>query len=328
DVGEATLGPPREPGGSLSDRRWYCPRHPQTCRRQALAKETIAVLFALGAALFGAISDVIQQRSAHRVGDQGIGAAALFARLLTDRQWWVGTVSGLVAVSLQAVALGLGSVLLVESLLVTSLLFALPLGARQSGHRLRRSVWLWSALLVAADFVIIAVGNPTAGQERASLDAWVGVIAVLAPTVLLCLIGARAYAGRAAAAVMLAAVSAISWGIFAVLTKGVVDLIGHGPRAMFTAPELYAWGAVALTGAVYQQSSFRAGALTASLPTITVLEPIVAATLGVVLLGEVLDPGRDAAFALVLAVATLVAAVAALSRDQAVTAGEPAVVVA
>jgi len=292
-----------------------------------LVKETIAVLFALGAALFSALSDVIQQRSAHRVGDHGIGAAALFARLLTDRRWWVGTVSGLVGLALQAVALGLGSVLLVESVLVTSLLFALPLGARQSGHRLRRSVWLWSALLVAAESIIIAVGHPTAGQARATLEAWVWVIAVLAPTVLLCLIGARAYAGRAAAAVLLAAVSAISWGIFAVLTKGMVDLFGQGPRALLAAPELYAWGAVALTGAVYQQSSFRAGALTASLPTITVLEPMVAATLGMVLLGEVLNPGRDAAFTLVLAVATLVAAVAALSRDQAATAAGPAVAV-
>ncbi|MGB3475877.1 MAG: DMT family transporter [Mycobacterium sp.] len=292
-----------------------------------MAKETIAVLFALGAALFSAISDVIQQRSAHRVGDQGIGPAALFARLLTDRQWWVGSLSGLAGLSLQAVALGLGSVLLVESVLVTSLLFALPLSARQSGHRLGRSVWLWSALLVAAESIIITVGHPTAGQARASLEAWVWVVAVLAPTVLLCLIGARAYAGRVAA-VLLAAVSAISWGIFAVLTKGVVDLIGHGPRALFAAPELYAWCAVALAGAVYQQSSFRAGALTASLPTITVLEPVVAATLGMVVLGEVLKPDRDAVFTLVLAVATLVAAVAALSRDQAATAAEPAVAVA
>ena len=293
-----------------------------------MAKETIAVLLALGAALFGALSDVIQQRSTHRIGDPALGPAALFARLLTDRRWWVGSLAGLVALTLQAVALGLGSVLLVESLLVTSLLFALPLGARQSGRRLGRSVWLWSALLVAAETLIITVGHPTAGQPRASLDAWIWVIAVLAPTVLLCLLGARAFAGRAAAAVLLAAVSAISWGIFAVLTKGVVDVIGHGPRTLLVAPEVYAWVAVALAGAIYQQSSFRAGALTASLPTITVLEPMVAATLGMVLLGEVLNPGRDGVFILVLAVAALVVAVAALSRDQAVTAGEPAVAAA
>lgn len=290
-----------------------------------MEKETVVVLLALGAALFGAISDVIQQHSARRVGDQGIGPAALFARLLTDRRWWVGSLAGLVALGLQATALGLGSVLLVESLLVTSLLFALPLGARQAGHRLGSWVWMWAGLLVAAETIIITVGNPTAGHARAGLEAWIWVIAVLAPTVLLCLIGARVYAGRAVSAVLLAAVSAISWGIFAVLTKGVVDLVSHGPRTLLAAPELYAWAAVALTGAVYQQSSFRAGALTASLPTLTVLEPTVAATLGIVLLGEVLNPGREGVFILVLAVVTLVAAVVALSRDQAASAGNPVI---
>lgn len=293
-----------------------------------MAKETIVVLLALGAALFSAISDVLQQHSARRVGDQITGPAALFATLLTDRQWWVGSVAGVVALGLQAVALGLGSVLLVESLLVTSLLFALPLGARRSGHRLGRSVWVWSAVLVAAETLIITVGHPTAGQTRAPLDSWGTVIAILAPVMLLCLIGARALAGRAVSAVLLAAVSATCWGVFAVLTKGVVDLIGHGWPTALAAPEPYAWVALALAGVVFQQASFRAGALTASLPTITVLEPLVAGTLGIVLLGEVLDPGRTGAFTLVLAVVTLVVAVVALSRDQAATVTDTAVAAA
>lgn len=282
-----------------------------------MAKETVVVLLALGAALFVAISDVIHQRSAHRVADESIGHLALFARLLADRRWWVG--SGLAAVGfvLQAAALGLGSVLLVESLLVASLLFALPISARQSGRRLGRSVWVWAALLVAAQTVIITVGHPTAGQARASFDTWIWVIAVLGPAVLLCVVAARVWAGRAEA-VLLAAASAISWGVVAVLTKGVVELIGHGLRPLLSSPELYAWAALAMAGTVFQQSSFRAGALTASLPTMTVLEPTVAAALGVVLLGEVVRPGRSGGFLLTLALVVLVVAVAVLSRGEAV----------
>lgn len=291
-----------------------------------MAKETVVMLLALGAALLGAISDVINQRIAHQVSDQSIGHTALFARLLTNRHWWVGTLVGLAGFGLQAVALRYGSVLLVESLLVTSLLFALPLSARQAGRRLGRSVWLWSALLVAAETVIITVGHPTAGESRASLETWVWVGAVLGPVVVLCLVGARAFAGRTAA-VLLAALAATCWGVFAVLTKGVVELIGDGPRTLLAAPELYAWAAVAVAGIVFQQSSFRAGALTASLPTLTVLEPMVAATLGMVVLGEVLRPDREDVFFLVLAVATLITAVAALSRSEANTEDGPAVAV-
>ncbi|MEB3068896.1 DMT family transporter [[Mycobacterium] vasticus] len=281
-----------------------------------MAKETIAVLLALGAALFIAISDVIHQRSAQAVGDESIGHIALFARLLADRRWWAGSLVAVVGFGLQATALGLGSVLLVESLLVSSLLFALPISARQSGRRLGRSIWLWAALLVAAETVIITVGHPTAGQAHASLLTWFWVFAVLGPVVVLCLLGARMYGGRVAA-VLLAVLSATSWGIVAVLTKGVVELIGHGLRPLLASPELYACAAVAVAGTVFQQSSFRAGALTVSLPTMTVLEPMVAAALGMVLLGEVLRPSHGAELILALAVAVLVCSVAVLSRDEA-----------
>lgn len=282
-----------------------------------MAKETVVVLLALAAALFVAISDVIHQRSAHRVADESIGHLALFARLLADRRWWVGSGVAAVGFVLQAAALGLGSVLLVESLLVTSLLFALPLSARQSGRRLGRSVWMWAALLVAAETVIITVGHPTAGQARASFDTWIWVIAVLGPAVVLCLVGARVWPGRVEA-VLLAAASAISWGVVAVLTKGLVELIGDGLRPLVSSPELYAWAALAVAGTVFQQSSFRAGALTASLPTMTVLEPTVAAALGVALLGEVVRPGRSGGFLLAAALVMLVVAVAVLSRGEAV----------
>lgn len=288
-----------------------------------MAKETVVVLLAIGAALFIAISDVIHQRIAHRVADESIGHLALFARLLADRRWWMGSLVAAVGFVLQAAALGLGSVLLVESLLVTSLLFALPISARQAGRRLGRSVWLWAALLVAAQTAIITVGNPTAGHARASFDTWIWVIAVLGPAVLLCVVGARVCTGRAEA-VLLAAASGASWGVVAVLTKGVVELLGHGLRPLLASPELYAWAALALAGTVFQQSSFRAGALTASLPTMTVLEPAVAAALGVVLLGEMVRPGRTGGFLLALSLVVLVVAVVVLSRDEAVVEDDPA----
>ncbi|EUA88171.1 dehydrogenase domain protein [Mycobacterium ulcerans str. Harvey] len=40
---------------------------------------------------------------------------------------------------------------------------------------------------------------------------------------------------------------------------------------------------------IFQQSSFRAGTLTASLPTVVVAKPLMGAVLGMVVLGETLD---------------------------------------
>lgn len=280
-------------------------------------KADIAALLALGAALFIAIGDVIHQRSAHEVTDEQVSHLQLFVRLLKDRIWWVGSLVSAVGFGLQAAALGLGSVLLVQALLVTSLLFALPLNARANHHRVSRFEWTWAVLLAVSVVVIVTVGNPTAGQARAGAETWLAVGAVLGPLIALCIIGARVLAPRKVSAILLACVSGALWGLFAILTKGVVDRLGDGIWEVLRAPELYAWAVVAVAGTGYQQAAFRAGSMTASLPTMTVTEPVVASVLGVVVLGETLRPGEAGWITLIAAVTVMVVATAALARGEA-----------
>jgi drug/metabolite transporter (DMT)-like permease len=287
-----------------------------------MARADIAALLALGAAFFIAIGDVIHQRSAHAVTDEPVGHIGLFTRLLRDRQWWLGSVVAAVGFALQAAALGLGSVLLVQALLVTSLLFALPINARLTHHRVTRWEWLWAALLAAAVVVIVTVGNPTAGHSRASLETWTAVVVVMGPAMVLCVLGAQVRSGPISA-VLLGLVSGALWGLFAVLTKGVVDRLDDGPWTLLRTPELYVWALVGIGGTAYQQASFRAGSLTASLPTMTVAEPVVGSVLGIVVLGEALRPGDAGGLTLIVAVAVMVVATAALARGEAATATTP-----
>ncbi|HKP40160.1 DMT family transporter [Mycobacterium sp.] len=286
-------------------------------------KADIAALLALGAAFFIAIGDVIHQRSAHEVTDEPVSHVALFMRLLRDGQWWLGSLVSAVGFALQAAALGFGSVLLVQALLVTSLLFALPINARMTHRRVTRWEWTWAALLAVSVSVIVTVGNPTAGHSRASLETWTTVIAVLGPALVLCIVGARIWSGPTSA-VLLAVVSGSLWGLFAVLTKGVVDRLDFSSWAgiweLLRTPELYAWALVAIAGTAWQQSSFRAGSLTASLPTMTVTEPVVGSMLGIVVLGETLRPGDAGWLTLIVAVVVMVVATAALALGEAATA--------
>ncbi len=290
-----------------------------------MEKADIAALLALGAAFFIAVGDVMHQRSAHEVTDEPVGHLELFTRLLRDRQWWLGSLVSAAGFALQAAALGLGSVLLVQAVLVTSLLFALPINARLTHHRVSRFQWTWAALLAVSVVVIVTVGNPTEGHSRASFETWTLVLAVLGPALVACVIGARIFSGPVSA-VLLAMVSGALWGLFAVLTKGVVDRLDDGIVALVKTPELYAWVLVAVAGTAWQQSSFRAGSLTASLPTMTVTEPVVGSVLGVVVLGEALRPGEAGWVTLSVAFAAMVFATAALARGEAATLGteEPA----
>ena len=273
---------------------------------------------ALGAALFIAFGDVIQQRSAHEVTDEPVGHVDLFLRLLRDRQWWLGSLLGAAGFGLQAAALGFGSVLLVQALLVTSMLFALPLSARFAGRRITGTQWAWALALTVAIAVVVTEGNPVQGQSRGGLQTWAWVVLVLGSALALCLVGARASSGTPLAAVMLGLVSGSLWGVFAVLTKGIVGELDSGTWAIFRIPEIYAWAVVAVAATALQQSAFRAGSMAAALPAGAVSEPLVGSILGVVVLGETFHPGRSGWITLVLAVVVMVIATAALARGQAI----------
>jgi drug/metabolite transporter (DMT)-like permease len=283
-----------------------------------MAQAHIAVVLALCAALVSAIGSVIRQRSAQEITDEPVGHWELFRLSLRDTRWWLGGGAAVSNYALQAAALSLGSVMLVTALQVTVLLFALPINARLTQHRVTRWEWIWATLLAIAVAVIVTVGNPVQGQQRASLEIWVAVAVVLGPVLVSCVIGARIWSG-VVAAVLLAMVAGSSLALFAVLTKGVVEA-GHGGIAgLLGAPELYAWLAIALAGMVFQQSSFRAGALTASLPTMTLAKPVVGWILGITVLGETLRVDGTEVFVLVVAMIVMIVATVALARGEAAT---------
>jgi hypothetical protein len=281
-------------------------------------KVDIAVLLALGAALVSALGSVVRQRSAHEIVDKPVGAWALFVLSLRDTRWWLGAAAAVANYALQAAALSIGSVMLVTALQVTVLLFALPINARITHHRATAWEWVWAALLAVAVAGIVMVGNPTADQQRAPLETWAVVAIVMGPALVLCVLGARIWSG-AVAAVLLALVAGSSLALFAVLTKGVVEASEGGLVALLRAPELYAWLGVALLGMVFQQASFRAGALTASLPTMTLAKPVVGWILGITVLSEALRVDDEKLFVLVLAVLVMVVSTVALARGEAAT---------
>jgi drug/metabolite transporter (DMT)-like permease len=276
----------------------------------------IAALLALAAAFMIGIGDVLEQRSAQQVTDKPVGTFALFRRLLRDRRWWTGSLVAAAGFGLQAAALGLGSVVLVQALSVTSLLFALIISAIANHRRITRWQGIWAVLLAAAVTVVVTVGNPQEGTPRGSVRTWIIVALVMGPCLILCVVGARLSSGWVSA-LLLGVMSGSLWGLFSVLTKGVVDQLGHGIPALLRTPELYVWAVLGIAATAWEQSAFRAGPLTASLPAVTVAEPIVGSVLGVTVLGETLHTNTLGMVELAVSVAVMIAATVALAHSQA-----------
>jgi drug/metabolite transporter (DMT)-like permease len=283
-----------------------------------MSKADFAALIALCAALASAIGDVVRQRSAQEITDKPVvGHLELFRLSLRDTRWWLGGAGAVANYSLQAAALALGSVILVTALQVTSLLFALPIYARLAGHRVTRWEWVWAVLLAGALAVVVTVGDPDAGHSRGSPATWMAVAVLMGPVLVLCVLGARVWSGGPAAPVLLAVVAGSSLALFAVLTKGAVEVVEGGFGALLRAPEAYCLIPAALAGMIFQQSAFRAGALTASLPTVTVAKPVVASLLGVLVLGETLRADGPEVLVLIAAAVVVIVSTIGLARGEA-----------
>jgi drug/metabolite transporter (DMT)-like permease len=286
-----------------------------------LASHALAIGSALLAALFAAVGIVVRQRAIHAGANDPADAGAIVTSWIRQPSWWLGTVGAIGGYVFQALALAHGSLLLVQPLLVSSLLFVLPLGARFSNQHVRARDWYWALLLTAALTVFVLVGQPREGHYRAPVPAWSVALGTSVPVVILCVLAARRVAGRRRA-MLLAGAVAVLLGMVAVLTKvSTHRLAVHGWHGLLTVPAPYLLVALAVSVTVLQQSAFHAGALQASVPIMLVGEPVVAVLLGVVILGEHLVVHGAGTVILVVAVCAMTAATIALARDSA-SAGE------
>ena len=281
--------------------------------------DIIAAGLAVLAALLFAVASVAQRGAAAEVPDDAARGGRLLLRLVRSRRWWAGTAGDTAAYVVQAVALVLGSVLLVQPLLVTSLLFALPLESRRSGRRVPTPQRRWSASLVVALGLFVAVGGPTAGANRSPASHWLlpGVVLVLVAVACVLAAGRRRGARRAA---LLAAAAGLCYGLVGALTKSVVSLLGTGLVPLLMGWETWVLVVAVAVGTFLQQTAFGAGPLSASLPAVTVGEPLAASVLGVVVLGENIQASGPVLVLIAVLVVVMVVATTALARSAGITA--------
>lgn len=278
----------------------------------------VAIFSALLSAFWAAVGIVVRQRAAQDVpADQGM-SGTMVTTMVRRPLWWAGLVAAVAGYVFQAVALAHGSLLLVQPLLVSSLLFALPLGARLCDQRISAVQWGWATLLTGALAAFVLVGQPREGDGRPPIPAWTLTLLVTVPLLVVCVMAAGRAIGRARA-MLLAVAVAVLLGMIAVLTKICTHRFAVGGwHGLLTVPAPYILVGLAVAVTVVQNSAFHAGALQASVPIMLVGEPVVAVLLGVAVLGEHLAVGGSTAVALLVAVSAMAASAVALSRSQAI----------
>jgi drug/metabolite transporter (DMT)-like permease len=244
------------------------------------------VLAALGSALLYALASVLQQRAAGEAPAERALRLRLLVGLFARPIWLIGILADGAGFVLQFVALDHGSLVLVQPLLVSGLLFALPLGAAMTHRRLMPSEWLGAATTVAGLSLFLVVAAPAPGHDKASDLAWV-ITGVCTLVPIAVLVAVSRSTGGALRAGLMAAAGGIFYGLAAALTKVTAQEFHTGiVHTLTNTWEPYALVVCAVVAMVVVQSAFQAGPLRWSLPTLTVVDPVVSVVIGALALGE------------------------------------------
>ncbi|MFJ7957038.1 DMT family transporter [Streptomyces sp. NPDC096319] len=236
----------------------------------------LSVVLALASAVAYAAAAIVQERVAASAGGPRYAP-------LRSPAWWVSVLLNGVGAALHVAALAYGPLSLVQPLGALTIVFALPMAALFVGRGAGRRAWRGALMATVGLAGLLSL---TTGTEGSLTDGERWLLAGAAFGTIAALFTAAHVVGRSVLrSVVLAAAAGVSFGMASVLTKSVAEDWEPGaPLAEWTG--LLVLSAFAVTGLLLSQASYRGAGLAAPLATVTVVNPVVAAAVGVTLFGE------------------------------------------
>ncbi|MBL7260390.1 DMT family transporter [Paractinoplanes lichenicola] len=221
-------------------------------------------------------------------------------------------------VVLHVVALNFGTVAVVQALGTLTLLFALPIAAVRYRTSIGRASWIDAILTVLGLALILSLSVES--SEPAVLappdDRHLALITLAVVAVLTL---AAWPAGPRVRSVLLAAAAGVAFGIASVLSKAVLAAFTDGGAGAVSPFAGVAVLVFATGGYVLGQLSYGRAGLAAPLATVSVANPIVAATAGVVVFDESFRFGPAGLLMVGFAAAVMTLGVLGLARRAAAT---------
>ncbi|MFE1288877.1 DMT family transporter [Streptomyces sp. NPDC058751] len=199
--------------------------------------------------------------------------------------WWAAVALTGLGGLLHVVALAFGPLSLVQPLGALTIVFALPMAALFVGRRAGAAAWRGAIMAtVGLAGLLSLVGAADAQSLSNAQRVALGVVSGGAVAALMAA-GRAAHRHPAVRSVLLAVAAGVAFSMSSVFTKTVaVDWSRHVSLADLSS--LAAIGAFATAGMLISQASYRGAGLEAPLATLTVVNPVVAAAVGITMFGE------------------------------------------
>ncbi|MEU1195094.1 DMT family transporter [Streptomyces sp. NPDC005813] len=199
--------------------------------------------------------------------------------------WWAAVALNGLGGLLHVAALAYGPLSLVQPLGALTIVFALPMAALFVGRRAGATAWRGAIMAtVGLAGLLSLVGSSDAqslgGAERVALALFsAGAVAALMVA------GRAAHRHPAVRSVLLAVAAGVAFSMSSVFTK-TVAVDWSQQVSLSDLSSLAVIGVFATAGMLLSQASYRGGGLAAPLSTLTVVNPVVAAAVGITMFGE------------------------------------------
>ncbi|MEU6086410.1 DMT family transporter [Streptomyces sp. NPDC047085] len=199
--------------------------------------------------------------------------------------WWAAlALNGLGGV-LHVVALAYGPLSLVQPLGALTIVFALPMAALFVGRRAGSAAWRGAIMATAGLAGLLSLVGSAEGHSLDTAQRVAVALVTGGAVVALMVAGRAAHRHPAVRSVLLATGSGIAFGMSSVFTKTVAVDWSNGID-LGDLPSLAVIGVFAVAGVMLSQASYRGGGLAAPLATLTVVNPVLAAAVGILMFGE------------------------------------------
>lgn len=251
----------------------------------------IGIPLALLGAVFMSFGAQYQHRGVTKVekmsgsaASAGLNKSQLF-KLLTRPSWVIGTIMLGLAIVCQLAALSFAPLIVVQPLGAIALVITTLLNARISGHTPTRRSLTAIAECVGGIFIFVTIAALFATDTPVSNGQLITILVLLA-VVILVFAGLWLWLRQRVGALFYISAAGILYGFVATLAKVVITRIQTGDFEWLTLTCLAALVATTIVGAYFVQTAYSSGPPDLVIAGLTVIDPIVAILIGLLVLGE------------------------------------------
>lgn len=280
----------------------------------------LGIPVALVGAVFLALGAQFQHRGVNKVEAslggkaKGLSKVQLLA-LLARPSWIAGTVLLGLAVVLQLVALRLAPLIVVQPLGAIALVITALVNARVTKTTLDRLTIRAIVLCIGGVGIFVTVAAFVGVERPISDSQLITILLVLAIVLVLAGTAFLAFRSRLTAIVYIVG-AGVLYGFVATLAKVVINRITTGDFEWLTVTCVVALLAATVIGAYFVQTAYVSGPPDLVIAGLTVIDPLVAVSIGIVVLGEAAGAPWFAILAFIIAGCLAIYGVFELSKHH------------